>query len=116
MTEKTNIGLEVILLPRGWAVIHAASGKPAVSGLRLRRFAEEALRDLLATGMDFTQDSATVQRKRCYWAEAYYLWKRRSEAKDLDPETFEYYPKHSRYGQMIPSAAMAARLRKEAER
>jgi hypothetical protein len=106
-------GLDVRQEATGWGVFHAASGLAAATGLRQRRFAEQARDELLATGVDFTQDAAAVQAQRALWSPAYFRWLNRSRQFALDPETWEYYPKHSSYGQVIPSAKRAAELRGE---
>lgn len=95
----------------GWGVFHAESGLAAVRGLRQRRFADQARADMLATGVDFTRPARDVQKDRARWSEVYYRWQRRASATDLDPDTWEFYPKHARYGQVIPSAAQAAAWR-----
>lgn len=107
-------GLAVENLSGGWAVLHKASRLSVVTGLRQKRFAIEARAEMHATGVDFTQDAAGL-----HWgspdADRYkhvmQKWQERAKRENLDPDTFEYYSKHSRYGQVIPSAAKAAELR-----
>ena len=110
---ETEGGLTVASDVTGWGVWHDASGLPAVTKLRLKRFALQARADLLSTGVDFTASKREIQKARRQWSEVYYRWAARSRATGLDPETQEFYPKHSQYGQLIPSAAKAAQLRGE---
>jgi len=113
--EATTGGLTVERkYSHGWDVTHAESGREAVGGLRQRRFAEQARAELLATGVDFTASIREIQRPatRKMWRDVYYRWQARSQATDIDPETYEYYPWSCRYGQVIPSAAQAADLRR----
>lgn len=104
-------GLEVRKDHTGWTVVHAASGLYAASSLRQRRFAEQARAEFLATGVDFTASKHEVYKARDKWTVVYLRWHNRASATDIDPETFEYYPSHSRYGQLIPSAELASEMR-----
>lgn len=118
--EAVKGGLRVAKLAGGYAVLHAESSLPAAQGLRQRRFAEQARDELLATGVDFTLSSRAVQAERKRWEDVYYRWYNRTHVlgdalEDLDPETFEYYPDSTRYGQFIPSEVQAAEMRQLAE-
>jgi hypothetical protein len=107
-------GLAVVSLHgagRCWYVTHAASGLPLFSGgyLRQKRFAVQAREDFLATGTDFTRDAREVGRDlRGVPVSA--LWRRRVQQDCIDPVTGEHYSWSTHYGQVIPSAAHAARI------
>jgi hypothetical protein len=110
VTEDSK-GLVVRHSGADWGVYHAPSGLPAATGLRQRRFAEEALTEFLATGVDFTADARAVQAVRKQWEAVYRKWRRRAEAKGFDQDTGEYYPVHVPYGMRVPSAKWAAAWR-----
>jgi hypothetical protein len=107
---------------KAWYVEHAASGLPVFGGgyLRQRRFAEQARYDLLATGVDFTQDRDGLRGHALDTARpAMALWYQRARQDSTDPVTGEHYSWSTHYGQVVPSAAQAAayraRLAEEAE-
>ena len=108
MTEQS--GLVVREWGGGWGVYHK-DGLPVVEFLRQRRFAEEALTELLATGVDFTADPATIQKLADQWRTVYYKWRQRARAEEFDPITGEYYSTHTHYGTFLPSAKWAAAYR-----
>jgi hypothetical protein len=94
-----------------WEVLHADSGMSAIgAGLRQRRFAEQARAELLATGVDFSQSVKRIQEQREVWGPVYWLWRKRAESTEIDLVTGEYYNWHVNYGQVVPSAAQAARI------
>ena len=103
-----------------WEVIHAASGKPVLRGgwLRQRRFAEQFRAELLATGVDFTMSAAELLRDgRLNPARpVVILWTRRAtraghgQVRGIDLVTGEHYSWSVNYGDVIPSAAHAAKL------
>jgi hypothetical protein len=109
--EAAIRGLTVNKNGSGWRVTHAGSGLEVVSGLRQRRFAEQARTDLLATGTDFTQDSRAISAQRKQWADVYWLWQQRAHQVSYDDTTFEYYPHSVRYGTFVPSAGWAEAMR-----
>jgi hypothetical protein len=109
--EETRGGLRVIWRRTGWAVEHAATGLSAATGLRQRRFAEQARDDLLATGTDFTRPAAEISRDRARWAPVYYLWKTRAGQESYDAATYEYYGSSVHAGTFVPSAGWAAAMR-----
>jgi hypothetical protein len=112
MYETTIAGLTVGQLNgHYWQVFHEASGLEAVSGLRQRRFAEQARAELLATGVDFTADAREISRRHQEWALVYRLWKSRACQESYDDTTFEYYSWHVGYGTFVPSARWAAAMR-----
>jgi hypothetical protein len=116
MNETTVRGLTVNKDWSGWRVAHEASGLEAVSGLRQRRFAEEARTELLATGVDFTASARTIQGQRQRWADVYHRWQVRVQQGSYDNTTFEYYRQSTRYGDFIPSARWAAAMRAATDR
>jgi hypothetical protein len=96
----------------GWMVLHVWSGLNAIGGaLRQKRFAEQARAELLATGVDFSQDARELHAQRDVWGPVYWTWRRRAERTVIDVETGEYYAWHVNYGQYVPSAAQAAAYR-----
>jgi hypothetical protein len=95
----------------GWTVSHAESGLYAVSGLRQRRFAEQARDDFLASGVDFTRDKRAVFADRDRWREPYQLWYQRARLAENHPETGEYYSTTVHYGSVPNSAQAAAEYR-----
>jgi hypothetical protein len=75
----------------GWEVIHLSTGLRVFDGtLRQRRFAEEAMAELLATGADFTTKESAL-RDRKAWGPAYGKWLARAKSDHIDPETGEWY-------------------------
>jgi hypothetical protein len=106
--EETRGGLRVTRQGTGWAVVHAATPRlAAVTGLRQRRFAEQARDDLLATGVDFTRDPGGISRDHAAWADVYYQWRKRTAQESFDDSTGEYYRASCHYGTFIPSARWA---------
>jgi hypothetical protein len=113
---ETAGGLTVRKDHFSWRVLHAASGLTVVDGLRMRRFADDARRDLLATGADFTGDARETVAQRDRFAAVCALWLRRSRQDFTDPVTFEHYSWSTHYGHAPNSAAKAAELREQAAR
>jgi hypothetical protein len=107
----------------GYDVWHTWSGLAVVQRLRLRRFAEQARTELLATGVDFTQSAQKLQasRVRNQWGPVYLKWRGRGYdmtpgGRGLDPVTFEHYSSDTHYGQLVPSEAQADEMRELADR
>jgi hypothetical protein len=117
MQEKGDAqgGLVVRKENTGWGVWHASSDLSAATGLRLRKFAEEARTELLATGVDFTADARAIGGQHRQWATVYYRWRARAQGTSLDPDTFEYYSAFIRYGAKVPNAEQAALMREDIE-
>lgn len=117
MTARTDVagGLRVGKTHySAWQVTHEASGREVAGYLRLRRFAEQARAELLATSTDFTGSQPEVAAD-ARWFPVAALWRHRVRRPDtvhgMDPDTFEHYSHAVRYGDVIPSEAHAAELR-----
>jgi hypothetical protein len=111
-TEKDSArGLKIIYDGHGWDVVHTASGLKVAMDLRLRRFAQEARREFLATGVDFTKGRDEVQRARGDWAKIYHVWWDRARRHGLDQETFEWYASYVPYGAKVPTTEQARLMR-----
>jgi hypothetical protein len=105
-------GLAVRKGNSGWTVVHEASGLYVSSGLRLRRFAEQARTEFLALGVDFTGTREEVLSKAESWRVVIAKWRQRALQTHLDLDTLEYYGHFVHYGQVVPSARLAAELRR----
>lgn len=85
-------GLAVVHERAGWRVLHAGSGKAAHQGhLRLKKHAEQARTEMLATGVDFTRDAKAVARDHAQWRDVYVRWSVRANSHGTDLETGERY-------------------------
>lgn len=85
-------GLAVVHERAGWRVLHAVSGKAAHQGhLRLKKHAEQARAEMLATGVDFTRDAKAVARDHAQWRDVYVRWSVRANSHGTDLETGERY-------------------------
>jgi hypothetical protein len=95
-----------------WYIEHASTRLSVVRGgyLRQKRFALQARADLLATGVDFTADPATIVIARDQWRHVAALWAMRASQDRIDWRTGEHYSYSTHYGQVIPSAEHAKRL------
>lgn len=114
-TGDAQGGLVVRHESGGWGVWHAASDLSAATGLRLRKFAEEARTELLATGVDFTADQRAIAAEHKKWSAVYHRWRTRARSTSIDPDTYEYYSAFIRYGTKVPNAGQAALMREDPE-
>lgn len=97
MKDKETLRVERGNKAWGWAIIHSASGNTLLErGLRLRRFAEAARDELLATGVDWGKAADQLtEEDRLRSIDTWRRWTSRTRATHLDPETGEWYRVHA---------------------
>lgn len=77
----------------GWRVVHEQSRQSLGFNVRLRRQAEDAMRDLYATGVDFTRPAGELKKDPAFTQAARVIetWKQRARACCHDGEHYSPY-------------------------